>query len=66
MSDGITAGGGVKVRDGAIGRATKKVRRRSEGVSDLADPLVDDRGVSVNQRDEPRAPWKDKLLCFVD
>lgn len=62
MSDGLSVEGGVKNGDGAIGRATKKVRRRSEGVSGLADPVVDVRGVSVNPEDEIRASWKDKLL----
>lgn len=57
--------GGVKHGDGAISRATKKVRRRSKGILDLSDPVVDDQGVKVVQVESPKISWKEKLLGSI-
>lgn len=52
----------MKPGDGTIGRATKKVRCRFEGSSDLVDLVVNDQGVKVVLEESSKVSWKEKLL----
>ncbi|PPS06329.1 hypothetical protein GOBAR_AA14321 [Gossypium barbadense] len=53
---------GVLTVDGALGRAMKKIWKRSNEPLDLDDPIVDGAGMSIGLGQKTTVSWKDRLL----
>ncbi|KAG8474180.1 hypothetical protein CXB51_034062 [Gossypium anomalum] len=51
------------VSNNGVGRATNKVRLRTELPSDTNDPTVDGNGQKVQESEVPKASYKSTLLC---
>ncbi|PPD83726.1 hypothetical protein GOBAR_DD19334 [Gossypium barbadense] len=53
---------GVLTVDGTLGRAMKKIGKRSNEPLDFGDPIVDGAGMSIGSSEKTTMSWKDRLL----